>query len=384
MDSKNEVLILSAVRTPIGSLSGVLSSYTAPQLGAKALAAAVERAGVKPEDLGEVVMGNVISAGIGQAPARQAAIGAGIPPSVGAATVNKVCGSGLKAVMMVGQSIRLNEEDLGAAGGMESMSRAPFILEKARQGYRYGNGVLIDSILKDGLMDPYTNVHMGDCGELCAEKHAISREAQDEFAVKSYQRALEAQKNGAFAAEICPVDGLAVDEEPGRAKFEKMGKLKPAFKPGGTITAANASKLNDGAAALILASAKGAAGKKPLARIVDWATFSQEPQWFTTAPAGAIEKLLKKTGWKKEEVDLFEINEAFSVVSLAVMKLVGLPVEKVNVHGGAVALGHPLGASGARILVTLLNALSHRNAKRGIAAICLGGGESVAVAVERV
>ncbi|HVA66705.1 MAG TPA: thiolase family protein [Elusimicrobiota bacterium] len=384
MDSKNEVLILSAVRTPIGALSGTLASYTAPQLGAKALAVAIARAGVKPEDLGEVVMGNVISAGIGQAPARQAAIGAGIPPSVGAATVNKVCGSGLKAVMMVGQSIRLGEEDLGAAGGMESMSRAPFVLEKARQGYRYGNGVLIDLILKDGLMDPYANVHMGDCGELCAEKHAISREAQDEFAVKSYQRALEAQKNGAFAAEICPVDGLATDEEPGRAKFEKMGKLKPAFKPGGTITAANASKLNDGAAAVVLASARGAAGKKPLARIVDWATFSQEPQWFTTAPAGAIEKLLKKTGWKKEEVDLFEINEAFSVVSLAVMKLVGLPVEKVNVHGGAVALGHPLGASGARILVTLLNALARRDLKRGIAAICLGGGESVAVAIERV
>ncbi|MDE2314037.1 MAG: thiolase family protein [Elusimicrobia bacterium] len=384
MDSKTEVLILSSVRTPIGALNGTLASYTAPQLGAKALAAAIERAGVKPEDLGEVVMGNVISAGIGQAPARQAAIGAGIPPSVGAATINKVCGSGLKAVMMVGQSIRLGEEDLGAAGGMESMSRAPFILEKARQGYRYGNGVLIDSILRDGLMDPYNNVHMGDCGEMCAEKHSISRETQDEFAVKSYQRALEAQKNGAFAKEICPVDGLAVDEEPGRAKFEKMGKLKPAFKPGGTITAANASKIDDGAAALILASAKGAAGKKPLARIVDWATFSQEPQWFTTAPAGAIEKLLKKTGWKKEEVDLFEVNEAFSVVSLAVMKLVGLPAEKINVHGGAVALGHPLGASGARILVTLLNALAHRNAKRGIAAICLGGGESVAVAVERI
>ncbi len=384
MDSKAEVLILSSVRTPIGALNGTLASYTAPQLGAKALAAAIERAGVKPEDLGEVVMGNVISAGIGQAPARQAAISAGIPPSVGAATINKVCGSGLKAVMMVGQSIRLGEEDLGAAGGMESMSRAPFVLDKARQGYRYGNGVLIDSILRDGLMDPYNNVHMGDCGELCAEKHSISREAQDEFAVKSYQRALEAQKNGVFAKEICPVDGLATDEEPGRAKFEKMGKLKPAFKSGGTITAANASKIDDGAAALVLASAKGAAGKKPLARIVDWATFSQEPQWFTTAPAGAIEKLLKKTGWKKEEVDLFEINEAFSVVSLVVMKLVGLPVEKVNAHGGAVALGHPLGASGARILVTLLNALSHRNAKRGIAAICLGGGESVAVAVERI
>ncbi|MHB2026136.1 MAG: thiolase family protein [Elusimicrobiota bacterium] len=384
MDSSKEIFILSAARTPIGSLNGVLASYSAPQLGAKAIAAAVERAGVKLEDLGEVVMGNVLSAGVGQAPARQAAIGAGVPPSVGATTVNKVCGSGLKAVMMVGQSIRLGEIDLGVGGGMESMSRAPYVLEKARQGYRYGNATLVDSILKDGLMDPYSNIHMGDCGEMCAAKYEISRQEQDEFAIRSYQRALEAQKNGMFADEICAVDGLAADEEPGRAKFEKMGKLKPAFKPGGTITAANSSKLNDGGAALALASSKAAAGKKPLARIVDWATHSQEPQWFTTAPAGAVEKLLKKTGWKKEDVDLYEINEAFSVVSLAVMKIAGLPAEKINVHGGAVALGHPLGASGARILITLLNALAHRGGRRGVAAICLGGGESVAVAVEKV
>ncbi len=377
-----EVLILSAARTAIGSLGGTLGSYTAPQLGAKAISAALTKASVKPEELGEVVMGNVISAGVGQAPARQAAIFAGVPPTVGATTVNKVCGSGLKAVMMVGQSIRLGEVGLGLAGGMESMTKAPFMLDKARSGYRYGNATMQDAILRDGLIDPYSSVHMGDCGELCAEKHAISREQQDEYAIRSYQRAQEAQKSGAFADEIAEVDGIKDDEEPGRAKLDKVAKLKPAFKAGGTITAANASKLNDGAAALVLAGAKAAGGHKPLARIVDWATFSQEPQWFTTAPAGAIDKLLKKTGWSKDSVDLYEVNEAFSVVSLAVMKLAGLPAEKVNVNGGAVALGHPLGASGARILVTLVHALKKRGGKRGVAGICLGGGEAVAVAIE--
>jgi acetyl-CoA C-acetyltransferase len=323
-----------------------------------------------------------VPAGSGQAPARKAAIFAGIPVSVGATTVNKVCGSGLKAIMMASQSIRLGEEEYAVAGGMESMTKAPYILDKARSGYRYGNQTLVDSILRDGLMDPYTNVHMGDCGELCAEKHAITREQQDEFAARSYQRALDAQKSGAFDAEICAVDGVVLDEEPGRAKLDKIGKLKPAFKAGGTITAANASKINDGAAAVVVSGAKGAAGKKPLARIAGWATFSQEPQWFTTAPAGAIEKLLKKTGWTKESVDLFEVNEAFAVVSLAVAKLAGLPLEKINVNGGAVALGHPLGASGARIVATLIHALRKRGGKRGVAAICLGGGESVALAVE--
>ncbi len=379
-----DLLILSAARTPIGALSGSLSSYTACQLGAKAIASALAQAQVKPEDLGEVVMGNVVSAGVGQAPARQAAILGGIPAAVGATTVNKVCGSGLKAVVMVGQSICLGEEDLGVAGGMESMSKAPYLLDKARSGYRYGNQTMLDSILKDGLLDPYAGQHMGDCGELCAEKHGISREDQDAYAVSSYPRALEAQRTGAFAAEIVPVDGIAADEEPGRAKLDKIAKLKAAFKVGGTITAANASKINDGGAALVLSNARGAAGRKPLARIVDWATFSQEPQWFTTAPAGAIEKLLKKIGWAKDSVDLFEINEAFSVVSLAVMKLAGLDAQKVNVNGGAVALGHPLGASGARILVTLVHALRARAGVRGIAAICLGGGESVAVAIEKV
>jgi acetyl-CoA C-acetyltransferase len=378
----SDVFILSAQRTPIGSLNGALGSYTAPQLGAKALAAALQKADVKGEQLGEVVMGNVVSGGVGQAPARQASIFAGIPASVGATTVNKVCGSGLKAVMMASQSIVLGEEDYAAAGGMESMSKAPFLLEKARMGYRYGNSTLVDSILKDGLIDPYSNIHMGDCGELCAEKHAISREDQDQFALKSYQRAREAIEKGKFAAEICSVDGILQDEEPGKANLEKMPKLKPAFKPGGTITAANASKLNDGAAALILASAKGAQGRTPIAKISGWATFSQEPQWFTTAPAGAIDKLAAKLGWKKDSIDLFEVNEAFSVVSLAVAKLAGLPLEKVNVNGGAVALGHPLGASGARILVTLIHALKERGGKRGVAAICLGGGESVAAGIE--
>ncbi len=377
-----EVLILSAARTAIGSISGALASYTAPKLGAKALSAALERASVKGEELGEVVMGNVLSGGVGQAPARQASIFAKIPPSVGATTVNKVCGSGLKAVMMAGQSIRLGEEDFAAAGGMESMTKAPYLLEKARAGYRFGNSSLMDLILKDGLIDPYTSTHMGECGETCAEKYAITREKQDQFAKASYERALKAQKEGGFSAEICPVDEVSVDEEPTRFKPEKIAKLRPAFKKGGTITAANASKLNDGAAALVLASEKGAAGRKPLARIAGWATFSQEPEWFTTAPAGAIKKLLDGLKWPKESVDLFEINEAFSVVALAVCQLAELPAEKVNVNGGAVALGHPLGASGARILVTLVHALKKRGGKRGVAAICLGGGEAVALGIE--
>jgi acetyl-CoA C-acetyltransferase len=380
----NEILILSAARTPIGSLNGALANSTAPQLAAKAAAEALTRAAVKPEELGEVVLGCVIPAGIGQAPARQAAIAAGIPASVGATTVNKVCGSGMKAVMLASQSIALGEEDYALAGGMESMSKAPFLLDKARSGYRYGDAKLVDAILRDGLIDPYDGVHMGDCGELCAKELSITREMQDEWAVKSYQRALDAQAKGIFKAEIVGVDGVELDEEPGRAKLDKVAKLRPAFQKDGTITAANASKLNDGAAALVLSSAKGAAGRQPLGRVVGWATHSQEPKRFTTAPAGAVDKLLKKVGWTKESVDLFEVNEAFAVVTLAVAKLSGLPHEKINVHGGAVALGHPLGASGARILVTLLNALKVRGAKRGVAGICLGGGEAVAVAVERV
>jgi acetyl-CoA C-acetyltransferase len=380
----NDILVLSASRTAIGSLNGVLANSTAPQLAAKAAAAALAKSGVKGEELGEVVLGCVIPAGIGQAPARQAAIAAGIPVSVGATTVNKVCGSGMKAVMLASQSIALGEEDYALAGGMESMSKAPYLLDKARSGYRYGDAKLLDAILRDGLIDPYDGVHMGDCGELCAKEHGITREMQDEWAVRSYQRALEAQAKGWFKDEIVAVDGVEADEEPGRAKLDKISRLRPAFQKDGTITAANASKLNDGAAALVLSSAKGAAGKKPLARIAGWATYSQEPKWFTTAPAGAVDKLLKKTGWTKESVDLFEVNEAFAVVTLAVAKLGGLPLEKINVHGGAVALGHPLGSSGARILVTLINALKIRGGRRGVAGICLGGGEAVAVAVELV
>jgi len=308
---------------------------------------------------------------------------AGVPPSVGATTVNKVCGSGMKAVMMASQSIRLGDSAVAVAGGMESMSKAPFYLEKARGGYRLGHGQLVDSIIKDGLWDPYNDIHMGICGEMCAEKHQISRAEQDDFALETYKRAQAAQTSGGFAAEIVSVDGIETDEEPTRASFDKIPKLKPAFKPGGTITAANSSKLDDGAAALVLASTKGAAGRPVLARIAGWATFSHEPVWFTTAPAGAITRLLERVGWEKEEVDLFEVNEAFAVVGLVTMKLAGLPREKINVNGGAVALGHPIGASGARILVTLAHALKKRGLKRGVAAICLGGGESVAVAIER-
>jgi len=380
----NDILVLSASRTAIGSINGVFANHTAPQLAAKAAADAIAKSGVKAEELGEVVLGCVIPAGIGQAPARMASIGAGIPVSVGATTVNKVCGSGMKAVMMASQGIALGENEYALAGGMESMSKAPYLLDKARSGYRYGDAKLLDAVLRDGLMDPYDGVHMGDCGELCAKEHGLTREMQDAWAVRSYERAAEAVAKGWFKNEIVSVDGIELDEEPGRAKLDKIGKLRPAFQKDGTITAANASKLNDGAAALVLSSAKGAAGKKPLARIVGWATHSQEPKWFTTAPAGAVAKLLKNVGWTVDQVDLFEVNEAFAVVTLAVAKLGGLPHEKINVHGGAVALGHPLGASGARILVTLINALKLRGGKRGVAGICLGGGEAVAVALELV
>ncbi|MDE2290688.1 MAG: thiolase family protein [Elusimicrobia bacterium] len=378
-----DILILGAKRTPIGSLNGSLAAYTAPQLGSKAIAAALEAAGTPKDGVCEVVMGNVLGAGIGQAPARQAMKAAGIPDKTGATTVNKVCGSGMKAVMMGCQSILLGDSQVVVAGGMESMTHAPYLLEKARGGYRLGHGQLLDAVIHDGLWDPYNNMHMGMCGELCAEKEGISREAQDQYAVESYQYAQKAVADKAFDAEMAAFDGIALDEEPGRAKLDKVGKLRPAFKKDGTVTAANASKLNDGAAALVLASSEKAAGAKPLAKVVGWATHSQAPEWFTTAPAGAIEKLLKKTGWSKDSVDLYEVNEAFSVVSLAVMKLVGIPRGKVNVNGGAVALGHPIGASGARIVVTLVHALAARGLKRGVAAICLGGGEAVALAVER-
>jgi len=377
-----DVVILSAKRTPIGAFNGALSSYSAPQLGAKAIAAAVAAAGVKPEQIDEVIMGNVVGAGIGQAPARQAMIGAGLPVSTGATTVNKVCGSGMKAIMLAGQSIQLGEADISVAGGMESMSKTPYLLDKARSGYRLGHGQLIDSVIHDGLWDPYNDKHMGLCGETCAQKEDISREKQDAYAIESYEFAQKALADGAFSEELAEVDGITLDEEPGKAKLDKLTKIRSAFMKDGTITAGNASKLNDGAAALVLAAADKTGGRAPLAMLKGWATFSQEPEMFTTAPAGAIKKLLEKLKWDKDEVDLYEINEAFAVVALAVIKLAGLDRSKVNVNGGAVALGHPIGATGARIVATLVHALRKRGGKKGIAAICLGGGEAVAVGVE--
>jgi acetyl-CoA C-acetyltransferase len=376
-----ELFIVGAKRTPIGSFCGTLAGYTAPQLGAKAIAGALADSGLGPERVSEVIMGIVVPAAVGQAPARQAALGAGIPISAGATTVNKVCGSGMKAVMLAGQSLLLGESEVAVAGGMESMSRAPYYLDKARSGgYRLGHGQLVDSIVLDGLWDPYKDVHMGICGELCAEKEGFTREMQDAYAVESYTRAQAAQAAGAFASELVPLPELSADEEPGRAKLDKMSRLKPAFKKDGTITPANASKINDGAAALVLSCGKTGT---PLARVAGWATHSQEPEWFSTAPARAVETVLRKVGWRKEDVDLFEVNEAFSVVAMVAMKQLGIPHERLNVNGGAVALGHPIGASGARILVTLVHAMAKRGAKRGVASICLGGGEAVAVAVER-
>ena len=393
IDAMRDVVIVSGARTPIGSFQGSLSSLAAPKLGAVAIRAALERGGVPGEAVGEVYMGCVLPAGQGQAPARQASIGAGLPPSVGAVTVNKVCGSGLKAVVLGGNAIATGEHDVVVAGGMESMSNAPFLLPKAREGLRLGHAQVIDSLIQDGLWDAYKNVHMGDCGELCAREKGISRQEQDAFAAESYRRALAAQKAGKFRGEIVPVEVSARkgpptlvsdDEEPGKGDIEKLPTLRPAFTKDGTITAGNASSINDGAAALVLAGADVAAarGWKPVARIVGAAGHAQAPEWFTTAPAGAIDKLMERVGWKKDDVDLWEINEAFAVVSLANNKLLGLDPARVNVWGGAVALGHPIGASGARVLVTLLAALRDANKKRGVASLCIGGGEGIALAVE--
>lgn len=394
MTDYREVIIASAVRTPIGSFNGGLSALAAPQLGSIVIKEALNRANISPEDVSEVVMGNVISAGLGQAPARQAAIFAGLPKSVGCTTVNKVCGSGLKAVMMATQSIKLGDSNIVVAGGMESMSNAPYLLFKARFGYRMGNGELADSMIKDGLWDVYNDFHMGNAGELCSRECNVPREAQDEFAVQSYKRALQAQEKGYFKDEITPVTikgrkGDVIvdsDEEPSRVQFEKISTLRPAFDKDGTITAANASKISDGSAALIVMGADTAEkmGVKSIARIIGYSTAAKEPEWFTTAPADAIDLLLKKTGLTKDDIDLYEINEAFSVVTIAVNQILGLDVNRVNVAGGAVALGHPIGASGARILTTLLHNLKRTGGKRGIASLCLGGGEAVALAVEMV
>ena len=388
------VYIVAATRTPIGAFLGSLSSVRAPDLGATAIKAALERGKVEPGQVGEVFMGNVLSAGIGQAPARQAMIYAGIPNTVPATTVSKVCGSGLQAVVLGAKTIAVGDEDIVVAGGMESMSNVPYYLQQARTGYRMGDGKIVDGMIFDGLWDPYGNVHMGNCGDACAKEFSFTREQQDEFAKESFRRALAAQKEGLFEKEIVAVsvpqrkgDPLLVKQDEGPAKGDpsKFASLKPAFSKDGTITAANASSINDGASALVLASEAAVKQHKlePLARIVGWGNAAQEPAKFTTAPAKAIETVSKKTGVKASDIDLFEINEAFAVVTMACNKLANLDPQKVNVRGGAVALGHPIGASGARILTTLLFAMKDRNAKRGLATLCIGGGEAVAVIVER-
>ena len=387
------LVILSAARTPVGSFLGKLSSLPAPALGSVAIRAALERAGVKPEEVEQVVFGNVLQAGQGQAPARQASLGAGIPNSVPCVTVHKVCGSGMRAVMDVGNAIQAGEYEVAVAGGMESMSNAPYLLEKARTGLRMGNGTLVDSMIKDGLWDPYKDQHMGNCAELCVAKYKFTREEQDAFSLESYKRAQSAAKSGAFADEIAPVEvpqkkgdplRIDADEEPFSAPLEKMPTLKPSFQKDGTVTAANSSKINDGAAALVVTSEETARAKgwKPIARIVAHAGVAQAPEWFTTAPVGAIQKLLAKTGLSVADIDLWEINEAFAAVAMAAIKELSLPPDRVNVNGGAVALGHPIGASGARILTTLIHALRKRGKKRGVAAICIGGGEATAMLVE--
>jgi acetyl-CoA C-acetyltransferase len=385
------VVILSAVRTPIGRFMGGLAAIPAPALASTAIAEAVSRARVAGDRIDEVIMGNVLSAGLGQAPARQAARAAGLPDTVPATTVNKMCGSGLKAVMLAAQAIRAGDAEIVVAGGMENMSAAPYLMERARAGYRFGDGALIDVILRDGLVDAYGHGHMGNCAELLARKFAISREDQDAFAAESYRRAIAAMDGGAFDAEtvvVTPGEGrpaVTEDEEPRRVDFAKIPKLKAAFDPNGTVTAANASGISDGAAALVLATETAAErlGTTPLARIVGQATAAMAPEWFTVAPAHATRRLLERIGWAPGDVDVFEINEAFASVVLAVAGELGLGLDRVNTNGGAVALGHPIGASGARILTTLVHTMAARGARRGVAAVCLAGGEAVAVAVER-
>jgi acetyl-CoA C-acetyltransferase len=387
------VVIVSAVRTPMGGFQGDFNSMTAPQLGAVAIKAAVERAGIKPELVEEVVFGNVLQAGVGQAPARQAAIGGGLPLSAGCTTVHKVCGSALKAVMLAHDSILAGSYEIGIAGGMESMSNAPYLLPKARGGYRLGHGQMLDHMFFDGLEDAYQKGRlMGTFAEECAESYGFTRAQQDEFAILSTTRAQKAIADGSFAWEVAPVTVagrkgdvlISNDEQPPKAQIDKIGSLKAAFKKDGTVTAANSSSISDGAAALVLmrASKAAALGLKPIAKIVAHTTHAQAPNLFTTAPVFAMQKLFAKTGWSAESVDLYEINEAFAVITMAAMHDLKLPHDKVNVHGGACALGHPIGASGARILVTLLGALKKYSKQRGVASLCIGGGEAVALAVE--
>ena len=385
-------LILGAARTPIGAFLGSLAPLTATQLGAIAIKCAIERSGLSPDRIDEVFMGNVVQAGVGQAPARQAALGAGLPRSVPCTTINKVCGSGLKAVMLASSQIAAGEYGVIIAGGMESMSNAPYLLRGLRQGLTLGEHSMEDANLTDGLVDAYGGGHMGLGGEKAAAKTGLSREDQDRFALRSYEKALAAQRSGAFTAEIVPVDvpgrkgqitRVENDETPRETSLEALAALKPAFKPDGTVTAGNASKLNDRAAALVVASGTRARelGATPLARLVAQAQFALEPDLFLLAPTGAIARVLEKSGWTAGDVDLYEVNEAFSGVE-AVRRELGIPEDRFNVNGGAVALGHPIGASGARLLVTLLYALRHRGETRGVVSLCLGGGEAVALAVE--
>ena len=386
------VYIVSTARTPIGSFNGALSSVQATQLGATVIKAAIERAGIKPEQIQEVYMGNVVSANIGQAPAQQASIYAGIPTSVNCTTVNKVCASGMKAIMLGAQSILLGDSDIVVAGGMESMSNIPYYLEKARNGYRLGHDKIIDGIIRDGLWDPYKDYHMGNAGELCSTTYKITREDQDNFAKESYTRAAKASEQGYFKKEIVPVEIagkttviVGEDEEYKKANFDKMGTLKPAFTKEGTITAANASKINDGAAAVVLMSEEkiNELGIKPMARIIAFADASQAPEWFTTTPIKAMQKALDKGGLKISDIDFFEVNEAFSCVAIINAKELNIPADKLNVWGGAVALGHPIGCSGARITVTLTSILHQNNGRYGMAGICNGGGGASAIIIEK-
>ncbi|HTU42811.1 MAG TPA: acetyl-CoA C-acetyltransferase [Candidatus Aquilonibacter sp.] len=397
MAAFDDVVIISGCRTAVGKFQGALSDLSAPQLGAIVVGEAVKRAGLDPNQVDECIMGNVLPAGLGQNPARQAAIFGGLSPATGAMTINKVCGSGLKAVALAAQAVQTGNSSIVVAGGMESMTNAPYLLPQARKGYRLGNGQVIDSMVHDGLWDIYNDYHMGITGENVAEKYGITREEQDEFALNSHRKAVAAMKECRFKSQIVPVEipakkkGAAPvifdrDESPREdTTIETLRSLKPAFKKDGTVTAGNAPGVNDGAAAVVVTSAKRASelGAHPMVRIVAQATSGVEPKWVMMAPVDAVKKIYDKTGWKKEDVDLYELNEAFSVQALGVTRELGLDLNKVNVNGGAVAIGHPIGASGARVLVTLIYEMTRRGVKRGIAALCLGGGNAVAMAVDR-
>ncbi len=390
-----DIVILSATRTPLGSFQGAYANVPAARLGATAIKGALALAGVAPADVTDVLMGNVLQAGQGQAPARQAAIYAEVPQSARAVTIHKVCGSGLQAVMQAAHSLHAGMGTLFVAGGMENMTQAPYLLPKAREGFRMGHGQIVDSLVSDGLWDPYNNIHMGNCAEKCAAKYTFSREEQDAYAIESFRRANAAQKDGKFATEITPVEitdhkgnttKVEHDEGPAKVRYEKIPTLRPVFQKDGTVTAANASTINDGAAALVVTTGAYAAAKglKPIAKIVSFGGHAQDPVWFTTAPVQATQNALAAAGWKVEDVDLWEVNEAFAVVPMALAKELGVPHDKLNVRGGAISIGHPIGCSGARILVTLIAALKERGLKRGVAAICIGGGEGLAVCIELV